>query len=234
MKRYITDEVFENILDEYKKCFGIRYHNGVITKEGKMIGQILFGSSVTKKTLKFGDHVEFSSKMIKYRSFDYDEDGFGLCVVHQKFVKPLVDTQEQPFKTKILKSNINTDTGIREYYIAFEDIKFTYKQYLTRRLLLDFGNYEHRFMAAYDNFNERLKVHSDYYRALNETCKHYLVEHDLLKKFISEVNHAKKKYKNEWTENLNRYIINDELQRVISKMVKVEEVNKDNVVDFRK
>ena len=172
MYRYINDDMLEKIYEEYPKCFGIRFNENIIVN-GKCVGQVLLLSGVTKKTIGYNSRVKFLKEKIKY--ITGENNGSKLCVINQYWVKPFINNPKLKFKIKVLKSKLNETTNERVYFYDLEEIELTYSQYIMRNMIIDFGNYKHQIICAYENFKQRYGLHHNYYRALNETCQNQSV-----------------------------------------------------------
>ena len=233
MYRYINDDMLEKIYEEYPKCFGIRFNENIIVN-GKCVGQVLLLSGVTKKTIGYNSRVKFLKEKIKY--ITGENNGSKLCVINQYWVKPFINNPKLKFKIKVLKSKLNETTNERVYFYDLEEIELTYSQYIMRNMIIDFGNYKHQIICAYENFKQRYGLHHNYYRALNETCKNYLIKHDMLKSILSRIDNTKKKYKKEWTKEYIKHLEINRDQRIIDELFKDSKVEKDksNIVQFKK
>lgn len=234
MYRYINDDMLERIYEEYPKCFGIRVNENIESDDGKYIGQVLLLSGVTKKKIGYNSRVKFLKDKIRYRSREID--GFKLCIVNQYWVKPFINNPKLKFKIKVLKSKLNETTNERIYFYDFDEMELTYSQYIMRNMIIDFGNYKHQIVCAYENFKQRYGLHHDYYRALNETCKNYFIKHDMLKSILSKVDNTKKKYKKEWTKEYIKHLEINRDQKLIDELFEDYESKekKSNVIQLKK
>jgi GTP1/Obg family GTP-binding protein len=102
-------------------------------------------------------------------------------------------------------------------------------------MIIDFGNYKHQIISAYENFKRRYAFHYDYYRALNETCKSYLIEHDMFKVVLSRIDNAKKRYKKEWKEEYIKHLEINRDQKLIDELFEeFKEESKTKIIQIKR
>ena len=103
-------------------------------------------------------------------------------------MKLFIDDEKLSVRVEVLRSKVVKEE--REYYKDYEFIKMNYKQFISRRLFEEFHNLKYSYMESYSNFQKR-RNKVGYYQALNETSKHYLIEHNDLKNLIiPKINNA--------------------------------------------
>lgn len=227
-KKYLTEDMVERVIDLYPKCFVIEYNDKVLV-DNSYVGKVIFKNKVTKRTISIGKNVSFSKDKVKYKTNGNGK--YRAAIVNQYWVKPFINDPRIPIKVKIYKSKIDS-SGKRVYYEDDEKIELTYTQYVKRMLIYDFRNYKYQIMEAYDNFKRRYAKHGDYYLALNETCKHYFITHDMLKIVLAKIDNAKKRYKKNWKDEYILFLENNRDQKLIDEITKEYEndVNFDKVV----
>jgi len=175
LKNCLSEDKINNIYDTYSNVFVVLYDENA--KMGnRYVGQVLAKVNITKDKsyIKNGDFIDFRVDKVKWK------DG-RVIIVDPYWVKLYMDKETLPIQVKVLRSKVVGD--IRKYYEDYEIIEMTYKQFIKRRLMEDYANVKHSFMEAYSNFQKRRKE-VGYYQALNETSKHYMIEHENLKKII--------------------------------------------------
>lgn len=214
LMEYITDEMLERIINLYPKSFIIKF-NGV-KNENLLIGKVLFCNKTTKKIVNLGKNVTFPNEKIKFKT--NKDQKYNIAVVNQYWVKPFINNPKISINVKVYKSKLN-NSNERIYYEDDEKIELTYSQYIKRMLIYDFRKYKHQVIAAYENFKQRYASHGNYYLALNETCKHYFISHEILKIILSRIDNAKKRYKKNWINEYIKHLQNDIEQRMIDKLI---------------
>ncbi len=225
LKNCLSEDKINNIYDRYTNIFVVLYDENAI-KDGRYIGQLLSKVNITKDKsyIKDGDYVEFRSDKVKWK------DGH-VVVIDPYWVKLYMDRETVPVKVKVLRSKVVDE--VRQYFTAYEPIEMTYKQFIKRRLMEEYADVKHSFMEAYSNFQGRRKT-VGYYRALNETSKHYMIEHDHLKKvIIPRVNNSLKEYKKEWQDLYTRSLKQNKAREAIAELIKDNKKIQAEVINIR-
>jgi hypothetical protein len=212
LKNYLSEEKINNIYDRYSNVF-VAFYDENAKQNGKYVAQLLAKVNIKKDKayIKNGDFIEFKTDKVKWKDKK-------IVVVDPHWVSPYMNEETLPINVKILKSKVVDN--IRQYYESYEIIELTYKQFIKRRLLEDYANVKHLFMEAYSNFQDR-RVKVGYYQALNETSKHYRIEHDQLKNgIIPRVNNSLKQYKKEWQDLYIRSLKQNKAIEAIDNLIK--------------
>lgn len=213
----------KNVLTDSKKCFG------------KLIG--LVNVKENTKKLLLNDIVEFYPNKIIWQTVEMNPDGCRIVLVKYHFTKKMVYDKKVKVRVKVLKSKL--ENGIRTYFSEYEQLEMTQDQFIKNKLLEKFGHFKHVFFEAKENMEKRLRLHKDYYRALNETCKTYRIEHKDLVDFRSMINNGIKEIYQEWKQLVQQNYTAQDLSNVIDHYYgiykqSVESQKKDNVVVFKK
>jgi hypothetical protein len=222
---FLNEEQINRIYNEFNNVFVIRYKPDT-EYNGKYVGRLLLKISLKKNNnIKINDDVVFSVNKIKWRNDN-------VCVVNPHWVKKFLDGIKLKIKSKVLNSRINGNNE-RIYYYDYEYIELNYKQFISKKLVEDFGNIKHNVIEAYFNFYKRRKK-VGYYKALNETSKHYMVEHDYLRNIIvPNVSNALKNYKKEWFEFYIQTLENEKVKNSI-KELNEEKKEHGKIIKFKK
>ena len=226
LKHCLSEDKINNIYDTYTNVFVVLYDENAKTG-GRYIGQLLSKVNITKDKayIKDGDYVDFRTDKVKWK------DG-QVAVVDAYWVKLYMDREKLPIKVKVLRSKVVED--VRKYYEDYETIEMTYKQFIKRRLMEEYADVKHSFMEAYSNFQERRKA-AGYYKALNETSKHYMIEHEHLKKvIIPRVNNSLKNYKAEWKDLYTRSLKQNKARDAIAELVKQNKEISAEVINIKR
>jgi hypothetical protein len=230
LKEYLTDEMIDNIYNEYSNVYVIKYDNDA------QIDGLYFGRLLLKVNLKDGkdkkpfitinSYVEFSGEKMKWKNGT-------ICLVDPYWVKKYRVIGKLKVRVKVLRSKADKDSDTRSYFVAYENVNLTFKQFIKRRLNEEYRKSSYIALEAYSNFQMRRKQ-VGYYKALNETSKHYLLEHNLLKdQIIPKLNNSMKKYKKEWDDLYLQSLENDKAKLAIDKLIKDgEERNFAEIIDF--
>jgi len=217
----LTDEMIDNIYNEYSNVFAIEY---IPAESDYYIGKILLKVNVEKdKGLLLNDYVSFKISKVKWKNEK-------ICIVNPHWVRKYYHIQKLKVKVSVYKSKINPINNNREYYDDYEYMNLTYKQFIKRRLLEEYRLDEYAVMEAYANFQNRRPL-VGYYQALNESSKHYRIPHDILKnEIIPKINNSIKNYKVEWTKLYNQKSQEDSILASIEKFIEKKEDC--NVIDL--
>lgn len=225
LKNCLSEDKINNIYDTYSNVFVVLYDENA--KMGnRYVGQVLAKVNITKDKsyIKNGDFIDFRVDKVKWK------DG-RVIIVDPYWVKLYMDKETLPIQVKVLRSKVVGD--IRKYYEDYEIIEMTYKQFIKRRLMEDYANVKHSFMEAYSNFQKRRKE-VGYYQALNETSKHYMIEHENLKKIIiPRVNNSLKEYKKEWSDLYIRSLKQNKAREAVAKLIQDNKEMKAEVINIR-
>jgi len=231
IKEFLTEDNINNIYNNFSNVYVIKYNEDAKIND-YFFGVLLLKVKVEKnkdKPIIVNDYVEFKSSKVKWKNTD-------VCLVDPKWVKKFQDNRELTIKVKVMKTKINEFTSKREYYIDYEYLNLTFKQFISRRLLEEYINESYGIVKAFENFNFRM-TQVGYYKALNETCKHYQIEHEIMKNTnIPKMNNSLKKYKKEWEQLYKQNLENDKAKEAIDKIIKENQKEKKStkVIDFTK
>lgn len=230
----ISEDVLNNTYDSYSNVFIIETIKDLVMDD-KMIGIIRYPIKINenRKYLKKNQFVQFPESRIKWRS--NIKNRHFIVVVNAQWVTQYTHEPKMPMNVPVLVSKLLIDDSGNEsrvYQKEYIEMQLTYNQYIRKRVIIDFYDRPYGLLMAYENYKQQLKRYNDYYRALNETARNYLIEHDKLKSFISEVNHAKKKYKKEWNEAKIRYYETERTQRAVEEFMLSKAEKKGKLVNF--
>ena len=102
-------------------------------------------------------------------------------------------------------------------------------------MIIDFHDRPYALIEAYENHKKMQRQHNDYYKALNSTSKHFLIEHETLKSFISEVNNRKRTYKKDWIEGKLKYLEDRAIEKEFDEMFGHDNVELEDakIIDFK-
>jgi hypothetical protein len=205
--KYINEDTYFNILNNYMKCIGIESKVDVLNENGKRVGRILmvhYANSVPKnkrkKSLMLGMFVEFNPSKIIYTSRkiegDYSVES-GFYLVDPYFVKPYSPDPKCEVPIKVYNPRRKT--------FETELMKLTYKQFQARRLDEFFveNKWMYNGVKAYKNFRDVFASTGQYWMAINSTVKHCWITQDtLINKILPMVDVQKKVIKNEWLKHM--------------------------------
>ena len=237
IKYELSEDQINNIFDRYNDVFLIETKQNAHINNS-VVGIIRLGVNVKKQRqyLKSGVYVLFPELRVVWRSSP-DENGHNLVIVKSHWVKKYTIDLKLPITVPIQKYVRNKETGEITYYKDYETIYMNYNQYVNRRMIVDYHDTPYSMLMAYENHKRRQQKYNDYYRALNESSKQFMIEHEVLKKFISDVGHKKKKYKKEWVEwkyqDSENSIIEKELDLILNDDVDFTEGKVVNFDTFR-
>jgi hypothetical protein len=227
---YLDENGLNNLYDQFKNVVVCETNPSLKNSLGNMIGRVLLTIDSKKKSLKKESRVEFSPERIKWRSAM--KDNKCIVVILSHWAKPYLRDIKLKVLVKVLRSKVDSN-GKRVYYEDTEDLDLTMDQFIQRRMNEELAMYRYKYVQAYENFNRRNFQLKDYYRALNETSKHYMIPHEKLKTLISNINHLKKALKKEW----NNYLIQHYERHVEDKMINeffTNDSDKSNVINMTK
>jgi len=228
IKKHLSESSIDNIYSQYANVFIIKYNENA-TKGNNYIGQLIAKVEMKKdkEYIRAGDYVEFRKDKIKWTNRE-------VCIIDPYWVKMYMDDEKLSIRVKVLKSKVEDGKDKRVYYLSDEFIELNYKQFMERRLYEDYSHMPYSFLASYKHFQERRKQ-VEYYRALNETCKHYLVEHALLKNvIIPKVNNSLREYKKEWKELLTQILKQDRARKAINDLIEQNKLVDSKVIKLKK
>jgi hypothetical protein len=228
LEDYLDENSIDNIYNTFSNVFVIRYDVNAI-KMGRYVGQLIAKVDMKKDKdyIRVGNYVEFKKNKIKWTNRK-------ICVVDPYWVKNYLDDEKLSVNVKVLKSKVENGKDERTYYLDNETLELNYKQFIQRRLYEDYSQHPHAFLASYRQFQDRRKK-VEYYKALNETCKHYLIEHSLLKNvIIPKINNSLKKYKKEWNELLTQELKKDRAKKAINDLIEQNKPVDSKVIKLKK
>jgi hypothetical protein len=208
----LNEDIIENICNRYNDIFVIETKDDYFIDD-MMIGIIRMSLDVKKQRryLKDGSHVLFPNQKVKWRS-SYENDNY-IVIVKSHWVKAYTHDLKLPVIVPVQTYTRNPTNNKKTYSKDYEEIEMNYNQYVKRRMIIDFHDESYSLLMAYDNHKKRNSKYRDYYKALNETAKHYMIEHETLKEFISKVNNRKKQYKKDWIEVKIKFLENKQIEK---------------------
>lgn len=224
LKNCLNEDKINNIYNTYSNVFIVLYDENAKTGN-RYVGQLLARVNITKDKgyIKNGDFIDFRADKVKWK------DG-RVVVIDPYWVKLYLDKETLPIQVKVLRSKLVGD--VRKYYQDHEVIEMTYKQFIKRRLMEEYSDVKYSFIEAYSNFQGRRKT-VGYYQALNETSKHYLIEHEHLKKvIIPRVNNSLKEYKKEWSDLYIRSLKQNKAREAVAKLIQDNKEMKAEVINI--
>ncbi|HUU87791.1 MAG TPA: hypothetical protein VMX17_08570 [Candidatus Glassbacteria bacterium] len=234
LEKYLSKDSINNLFDRLTDVFIIELDIYGELQSGKNVGQVKLCIDVSKPYITNGDFVEFYLSKAKYKSVVVEDK--MIAALNPRWVKLYNHDPKLKVRVPVLSSRVNEATNEREYYEDYEVMELTFKQYQKRRILKDFGDkYTFGQMEAYNNMSRRFQQHKDYYRALNETSKHYFVTHTFIKDVIfPEINNAKKRYRKDWRTFLMKQYQSNENEKRINDFLKdiKESVPENNVIQL--
>jgi len=226
VNKYCDLKVINNIKDGYKKIVGIESDLNITADNKKNVGIVcLLDGLIKNKKIKLDVLVQFNSKKIKWQSSNYD-DNLGFYLIDPFFVKPYEPIVKIEVPVKVYDAKSEQTFSVMT--------KLTFNQFMKNRLLEFYGEYQHRYIAAYDNFNYLLK-NNQYFYAINSTVKHYKIPQDKLLKVLSTIDNEKKRIKARWFEYMNIHIQKDQFgsfEKLMNKLSSRQ--NKNNVIKLKK
>ena len=224
VQTYCNLKVINSIENSYSKIVGIISDLNLINEHDKNVGSIVLIKNVSKM-LYLELTVEFNSKKIKWSA--NNNSPFGFYLVDPYWVKAYTPAPKirVPIKVIDIKSN----------QIITEMRELNYKQFMKNRLHEFYGEFQHKYIAAYENFNHMFK-NNQYYHAINSTVKNYRISQKELVKILGLIDNEKKKIKAEWNLLINRYFHQDQGAKSIEELYgKNSRKNiKSNVISFEK
>jgi len=224
---YLSEDLINNIYDRRTNVFVILYNEDAKIGDD-YVGELLLKINIKKdKTyIKIHDHIRFRRDRVKWKNQERT-----VCLIDPYWVKLFINDEKLPIQVDVLKSRLVN--GVRKYYKSRETIEMNYKQFITRRLYEEFHTLKHSYLEAYSNFQER-RNKVGYYQALNETSKHYLIEHnDLKKHVIPKINNALKRFKKEWNDLYIQDAKNAKAKKAIDELIEKEQSKDGVVIPFR-
>lgn len=226
MNEYVSEDTLNNLFNRNKNVYGIVANPDITNENNRCFGKVLLLINLkSKKKITINDIVEFRGDKIKWRSTTCDDNGCILCLIDPYWCRSYIYNPKIQCPVRILKSHVTDNNRI--YYGADAFVIMNKDEFIKRRLLLKFAKWQHLVVAACENFNNRYWAIKDYYKALNETAKHYLIKHDQLKSYLSDYSNAKKEFNKEWDDLLLKSYQNKEASELIEKLYKKFE-NKTN------
>lgn len=229
LEEYLNEDGINNLFNEFDDVAVCETNPNLKNSSGNLVGTILLLINSKKKTLKNSGRIEFSPDRIKWKSSLKNDK--CVVVLRTRWAIPYLRNIKLNVKVKVLKSKI--EDGERIYYEDTEYMELTKDKFFKRRMYEELRMYRYKYIQAYENFNVRNRELKDYYRALNETSKHYMIEHEKLKTLISHINHLKKELNKEW----NKYLLQHYEKHIEDKMIDeffIEEKDNSNVIDMAK
>ena len=226
LENYISEDKINNIYNIYSNVFIVLYNENAKTGN-RYVGQLIVKVNITKDKsyIKDGDFIDFRIDKIKWK----DDK---IVVIDPYWVTLYTDKETLPIKVKVLRSKVVNNN--RNYYEDYEIINMTYKQFIKRKLMEDYANVKYSLIEAYSNFQKRRK-NVGYYQALNETSKHYMIEHDHLKKvIIPRVNNSLKEYKKEWGDLYTRSLKQNKTREAVAALIEDNKKRKAEVINIRR
>ena len=204
--KYVEIDTLQNIENNYKKIVGVEYNSDLINENKKNIGRVIAFSNCNNK-VSLNAIIEFRSDKIKWVSNKTHENN-KLILIDPYWVKSYLPNPklEIPVKKFDVKTNL----------IVTEISNLTYSQFIKKELMFFYGKWEHRLVAAYDNFYYLMK-NNQYYYAINATVKNYFVTQEELQHAITLVNNEKKRIKARWNRTLSIYHEANEAAKTINK-----------------
>jgi len=227
---YLDENGINNLFNEYSDVVVCETNPNLRNNKNNMIGRVLLTINSKKKSIKNGNRVEFASRRVKWRSSMKGDKCVVVLLSH--WAKPFLRDIKINVKVKVLRSKIDNNDK-RVYYEDTEKLDLTMDQFIQRRMNEELAMYRYKYIQAYENFNRRNFQLKDYYRALNETSKHYIIPHEKLKSLISNINHLKKELKKEW----NEYLLQHYKKHIEEKMIDeffTDKTEDSNVIDMTK
>lgn len=233
----LNQEMINNIYNKYSNVFIIETDIDCVLENGKMVGTVKFSVDIDVKHnyIYNGDFVEFNLQKIKWKSNIINDK--IVVVIKSHWVKPYNHNPKIIISIPVLKHKVNKMNNKIEYFHDCEIVELTYKQYQKKRILKEFGDkYTYRQMEAYFNMSNRFQKYGNYFKALNETSKHFFVEQKFIKEQIfPEINNAKKRYKKDWNILLEKQYQRNENQKIINDFLEEKKRMKkeNNVIKFK-
>lgn len=240
INKYVSDEVLENIFNRSNNFIGVVSNDQMINENMKCFGIVALLVNVEKdkrKGIEINDVIEFLPEKIKWSSGKCDEYGCELHLINPYWCKEYICEERLNVPFNVLKSEVSY--GERKYFVIEEIInKLNKDQFIARKMLFEFQDLPHLKFEACKNMASRFKNHNDYYRALNETCKHYLIEHEEMKSLYGRYQRAKGKFKKEWETMLLKEYKRSKAMKNVRKIYDIYEQvsskNKSNVIELKR
>jgi len=222
---FLNENQINNIFNSFSNIFVIRYDKDAKI-ENNYAGELLLKVKIKKdkKYIKVNDFVTFRIDKIKWTN------NKNICIVDPYWIKPYINNEKLSIKVKVLRSRLVEDN--REYYFDYDYINMTYKQFMSRRIIEKFGSIKHSMIEAYSNFQKRRPI-VGYYKALNETSKHYFIKHDTLKnEIIPTINNSLKEFKKEWNDLYIQELKNNKARKTINDLIQTNKSSKAKIIEF--
>lgn len=225
VKKYCNDFVLESIETTYKKIIGVESNPKIINENEKTVGKILLCYGDKKFDLNM--IVEFDFKKIRWKSPHLNGE-FGFYLINPYWAKNYLPDPKIEVPIKVFDKKTNK--------IITENRNLTLNQYMMNKLLDFYGNFQYKLVAAYENFYYLFRKHHEYYFAINSTVRNYKIKQDDLIKFISLVNHEKKRIKNKWKKHMILHLMKDQSYSIIEKLYGYEAQENQNkkIIKFKK
>lgn len=234
-EKYINNEILENITNQFENIFGVVSNPHFENEYGKCVGQIVLAIKLKNKVnLSLGDIVEFKESKIKWRSSYPDDHGRIICLLDPHWVKQHKINIRIDVPVKVQKTIVKEVDGQieKEYFIETEYQKMNRNQFIKRKMIEYLRDYKYYEIEAVNNLNARYSEHKDYYRAVNETSKNYVIPSDYLISLRGKINSIKKKILSEWMNLELSYFKNKNAQTDMDELYKLLEKESSNVVQF--
>jgi hypothetical protein len=230
---YASESTIDNIYNQYHDSFGVISNLNIIN-EGKCFGKVVLVIGILKKKfIKKGSIIKFQEKNVKWSSTHFDDKGCTLHILKAHWCTPFKFEEQLNVPIRILKSK-RLEDGTRHYWGEDELLTFTKDQYIERMLLHKYAKEPVMIYYACKNMARRFKEHRDYYRALNETSKHYLIKHERLKSYYGEYQKAKQTFYKNWDVLLLESYRYNKIEKDISEMYnQLTEVKNSKVIPFK-
>ena len=225
VEKYCNERVIDSIIiSMYDKIVGVESDLEIVNENDKYVGSILLLHKSPKK-LYLDMIVEFNTDKIKYSAPNYNGE-FGLYFIDPYWVKSYSPSPK-------LKVPINV-FDIKKHKMVTEMSELTFNQFMKSKLFAFYGEYQYKYVAAYENF-ARLFRNNQYFYAINSTVKHYNVLQEDLVKIISVINNEKKKIKAEWNKYMNSAVQEHQSAIRIEKLYgkRSREKKESNVISFK-
>ena len=228
---YVSKETLDNIYNRNSNVLGI-ITNTELEENGRGIGTVVLFVNLKKKSyFKYGDVISYNKSKLQWSSIA-DDDGCKLYLINPYWCKAYNHDVKIPCDVEVLKSV--DDNGERKYYKSTEKMFLTKKQYIKRYNIELFGDVKYRMIAACENMWERFNEHKDYYKALNESAKHYLIDHTVLKKCYGKYTRAAGVAVSRWEKFKVEYYTQNQNQKVLEeKLNALKRKTDSNVIEFK-
>jgi len=206
--------------------------NTEIEEKGRGIGTVVLFVNLKKKSyFKYGDIITYNKSKLKWSSKP-DKDGCRLYLINPYWCSAYNHDIKIPCDVDVLKSY--EEGGNRKYHIETEKVYMSKKQYIKRYNIELFGGVKYRVILACQNMWERINIHKDYYRALNETSKHYMIEHEQLKSYYGKYKNAAGVAVRKWEKfKVEYYTQNQNEQALQFKLDELKSKSESNIINFK-